>query len=264
MKLITLVENTSRCELKAKHGLSLYLETEKHRLLFDLGPDGTLFENAKKRGVDLTGVDVVVISHGHYDHGGALGAFLERNHTAQVYVQRAAFAPHFSKVGLLKLPIGLDPALARHPQVHLLDGDSVIDEELSVFTVADTSRCHSPMNDVLLDENGRDAFAHEQNLVIRGKSTVLLTGCGHCGIVNIMEKAAMLHPDSCIGGFHLFNPVLRKTAPDALLDEIAAYLAAYPETTFYTCHCTGEKALRYLVGKTPNLCALSCGDELEL
>ena len=183
MKLITLVENTSRCELKAKHGLSLYLETEKHRLLFDLGPDGTLFENAKKRGVDLTGVDVVVISHGHSDHGGALGAFLARHHTAQDYVQCTAFAPHFSKAGLLKLPIGLDPALARHPQVHLLDGDSVIDEELSVFTVADTSRCHSPMNDVLLDENGRDAFAHEQNLVIRGKSTVLLTGCGHCGIV---------------------------------------------------------------------------------
>ena len=264
MKLITLVENTSRCDLKPKHGLSLYLETEKHKLLFDVGPDATVFENAKKRGVDLAAVDTVVISHGHYDHGGALSAFLEINRTAQVYIQRGAFVPHFSKAGLLKLPIGLDPALAQHPQVRLLDGDSVIDEELSVFTVSDTSRCHSPMNDVLLDDKGKDAFSHEQNLVIRGSATVLLTGCGHCGVVNIMEKAAPLQPQYCIGGFHLFNPVLRKTAPDALLDEIASSLAAYPETVFYTCHCTGEKALRYLAAKTPNLRPLSCGDELSL
>lgn len=264
MKLTVLVENTTNCELKAKHGLSFYLETAKHKLLFDLGPDATVFENAKKRGIDLAAVDCVVISHGHYDHGGALGAFLEMNHTAQVYIQRAAFVPHFSKAGLLKLPIGLDPALAQHPQVHLLDGDSVIDEELSVFTVADTSRCHSPMNDVLLDDKGKDSFIHEQNLVIREDATVLLTGCGHCGVVNIMEKAAPLHPQFCIGGFHLFNPVLRKTAPEALLDDIAAALAAYPETTFYTCHCTGEKALRYLAARTPNLRGLSCGEELTL
>ena len=264
MRLLTLVENTSRCDLKAKHGLSLYLETEKHKLLFDLGPDGTLFENAEKLGVDLAAVDTVVISHGHYDHGGALGAFLARNHTAQVYLQRGAFAPHFSKAGLLKLPIGLDPSLAQHPQVHLLDGDAEIDEELSVFTVSDTSRCHSPMNDVLLDDKGKDRFAHEQNLVIRGGETVLLTGCGHCGIVNIMHQAAPLQPKYCIGGFHLFNLALRKTAPVPLLDEIAAALAAYPETVFYTCHCTGEKALRYLVAKTPNLRALHCGDELTL
>ena len=264
MMLITLVENTSRCDLKAKHGLSLYLETEKHKLLFDLGPDRTLFENAKKRGIDLAAVDTVVISHGHYDHGGALGAFLECNRTAQVFLQRGAFEKHFSKAGLLRLPIGLDPALAGHPQVHLLDGDAVIDEELSVFTVSDRSLCPSPMNDVLLDENGIDTFGHEQNLVIRGDRTVLLTGCGHTGIVNIMEKAAPLHPQSCIGGFHLFNPVLRKTAPEALLDEIAAALAGYPDTTFYTCHCTGEKAFRYLAGKTNNLRSLSCGETLSL
>lgn len=264
MKLITLVENTSHCDMKAKHGLSLYLETAKHKLLFDLGPDETLFENAEKRGIDLAAVDTVVVSHGHYDHGGALGLFLKKNRTAQVYIQHGAFAPHFSKAGLLKLPIGLDPALAKHPQVHLLNGDSIIDDELSVFTVSETTKCHSPMNDVLLDSNGKDSFSHEQNLVIHGKSIVLLTGCGHTGVVNIMEKAAPLQPRYCIGGFHLFNPVLRKTAPETLLNEIASHLAAYPETLFFTCHCTGDKAFRYLSAKTDNLRYLSCGEELEL
>ena len=44
MKIISLVENTIKSELKAKHGLSLYIETKKHKILFDLGPDKTLFE----------------------------------------------------------------------------------------------------------------------------------------------------------------------------------------------------------------------------
>ena len=263
MKLTALVENTSHCDLKAKHGLSLYLETERHKLLFDLGPDQTLFENAEKRGVDLDEVDTVVISHGHYDHGGALGAFLERNHTARVYIQESAFEPHYNKTGLLRLPIGLDPKLKVHPQVILLSGDCVIDDELEVFTVSDTARCHSPMNDVLLDKNGKDRFTHEQNLVIHGNKTVLLTGCGHTGVVNIMAKAAAFRPQYCIGGFHLFNPALRKTAPEPLLHEIGEALKGYPDTLFYTCHCTGEKAYRYLAAQIANLRYLSCGESLS-
>ena len=262
MKIVALVENTSKTDLKAKHGLSLYIETPNHKLLFDVGPDDTLFHNAEKRGVDLASVDTVVISHGHYDHGGALGAFLNRYHTARVYVQRSAFVPHYNKTGLLRLPIGLDASLADHSQVLLLDGDTKIDDELSVFTVSDTSKCHSPMNDVLCDDKGRDNFSHEQNLLIAGEKPVLITGCGHTGIVNIMEKAAALHPAVCVGGFHLFNPVLRKTAPDALLNEIADVLKGYDETVFYTCHCTGEKAFRLLSEKAENVRYLACGDML--
>ena len=59
MKIISLVENTIKSELKAKHGLSLYIETKKHKILFDLGPDKTLFENAVKRNIDISKVDTV-------------------------------------------------------------------------------------------------------------------------------------------------------------------------------------------------------------
>ena len=71
MLITALVENTAKSELKTKHGLSLHIETKKHKLLFDLGPDHTLFNNASLRGIDLTKVDTVILSHGHYDHGGA-------------------------------------------------------------------------------------------------------------------------------------------------------------------------------------------------
>lgn len=102
MKIISLVDNNTRSELKAKHGLSLYIETTKHNILFDLGSDKTLFENAQKRNIDLSKIDIVIISHGHVDHGGALKKFLEINSTASIYVQKEAFEPHYSKTLILK------------------------------------------------------------------------------------------------------------------------------------------------------------------
>ena len=83
MIIKVLVENTAISEEYGKiHGLCLYIETEKHKILFDLGPDKLFLENAEKMGVKIEEIDTVVISHGHYDHGGALGLFLRHNHRA--------------------------------------------------------------------------------------------------------------------------------------------------------------------------------------
>ncbi len=264
MKIVSLVENTSHCELKGTHGLSLYIETRKHRILFDLGPDQTLFHNAEKRNIDIAQVDTVILSHGHMDHGGALGDFLRLNTKAKVYVQRRAFEPHYSKVLFFKAPVGIDRELRTHPQVVLADGDYEIDDELRLFTVSDTSQCRSTANDVLYDQDGKDGFAHEQNLIITEEQSVLIMGCGHTGVVNIMNKAEAYRPKVCIGGFHLMNPVARKSVSPALLDEIAERLSAYRDTTFYTCHCTGKTAFQYLSKRMPNLFYLSCGEELVI
>ncbi len=264
MKLTALVENTTNCGLKVAHGLSLYIETERHKLLFDLGPDETLFENARNLGADLTAVDTVIISHGHNDHGGALKRFLEVNSQAKIYVQRRAFEPHYSKTPLEYVPIGLDRSLMDREQLVLVDGDFVIDDELRLFTVLNTEKCHSTANDTLFDENGPDSFVHEQNLLITEHETVLVMGCGHTGIVNIMEKASVWQPRLCVGGFHLYNPSMKKTVPDELLDQIAGELRAYPQMRFYTCHCTGTQAYQYLAERVPGLSYLACGDHLEL
>lgn len=154
MKITVLVENTSACEFEATHGLSLYIETKKHKLLFDLGPDQTVFENAKKRGIDLQEVDTVIISHGHNDHGGALKQFLEENDKASIYIQERAFEPHFSKSGNTMVPIGLNPDLKGNPRMVLLNGDYVIDEELQLFTVDCREKCYSEANDVLYNAEG--------------------------------------------------------------------------------------------------------------
>ncbi len=262
MKIISLVENVASNGCKAKHGLSLYIETKNHRLLFDLGPDETLFENAGRLGVDLRAVDTVIISHGHNDHGGALARFLEINNTAAVYVQAQAFKPHYV-AALIKIPIGLEKPLAQHPQVRLLHGDHKIDNELFLFTVPSHPLLPSPTNNVLYEENARDAFLHEQNLLIFEDPVTLVMGCGHAGVVNIMEKAKEFAPACCVGGFHLFDPVLRRTAPKELLESIAERLNAYENTRFYTCHCTGEKAFAFLSERVPRLSYLACGQTLS-
>lgn len=263
MRITALVENKTNCDLKVVHGLSLYIETVKHKLLFDLGPNDTLFENADTRGIDLADIDIVIISHGHNDHGGAIERFLHINSKAKIFIQRTAFEPHYGKILMVKKSIGLDARLQNHPQIFLVDGDYSIDDELELFIVTQTDKCYSNANDILLSKDGRDKFEHEQNLIIREKHTSLILGCGHTGIVNIMEKAISYKPNLCVGGYHLYNPINKKTISDKLLNEITKELSQYGDMEFYTCHCTGTEAFSYMSKAMKNLHYLSCGDTIE-
>ena len=83
MKVVILMENsTCRDTVACAHGLSMYIETEKHKILFDMGPDAQFIDNAKALGVDLTQVDIAFLSHAHNDHCGGLEAFLKLNDRA--------------------------------------------------------------------------------------------------------------------------------------------------------------------------------------
>ncbi len=263
-KIISLVENTTQCGCRTAHGLSLYIETPRHRVLFDVGKDDTFLENANHLGIDIESVDIVIISHGHYDHGGALPLFLERNHEAKIYIQRQAFAPHFSHRPTGIGYIGLDTTLMDNPRVVLLDGDYTIDDELQLFKVTESSECRSGANSTLYEGDHPDSFEHEQNLIICDTEPILIMGCGHNGIVNIMNRAEALSPKHCIGGFHLTNPSAQKDEPQALIDQIIERLQRYSDVEFYTCHCTGVNIYEYMRSKMPNIQYLACGDKLKL
>ncbi len=138
MRIISLVENTTKSELKTKHGLSLYIETKSHKILFDLGSDSTLFENAMKRNIDISKVDTVIISHGHFDHGGALQKFLDINSVANIYVQKEAFEPHYSKTLFLKIPVGIDSQLkSKVPVGKLCTTQHRINEDVVLSLISD-------------------------------------------------------------------------------------------------------------------------------
>lgn len=273
IKVITLVENTSISpDYLHKHGLSLYIETSNHKILFDLGSNGLFLENAKKLGVNIAEIDTVIISHGHADHGGALKLFLEINNTAKVYVRKNAFDSHKIKVLGLLFSVGLDSSLKKHPQIVLTDARTVIDDELMLFSDIDTHKFPTKANKKLYAQiDGRmqnDDFTHEQNLIITdGDKKTLFAGCAHAGIVNIKDKAEQIingKLTSIVAGFHLYNPASRKRESDVLINGIADRLND-GETMYYTCHCTGKKVYEMMKIKlTDRIQYISVGTKLEL
>lgn len=136
MLIKTLVEDTSISpELSSEHGLSIYIEANHRKILFDTGASNLFLQNANKMGVTIKDVDIAIISHGHYDHGAGLRTFLEENEKACVYLHNRAFDPYFSIIRD-KDPVnaGIDPSLKPHERVKLTDGNLLIDSEMELFS----------------------------------------------------------------------------------------------------------------------------------
>ena len=275
IKILSLVENTSSSpELKSKHGLCIYIENSRHKILFDLGPNALFLENAQKLGVDIRTVDTVIVSHGHADHGGALAKFMEVNKTARIYIKESAFDKHYTKVAGMPFRVDIDNSLRDRQQITFTTDHYVIDDELMLFSNVTGRKLYSKANDKLfVKRNGKivpDQFEHEQYLVITdGDKQIMITGCSHNGIVNIIEKYTEINKGSmdklaCVlGGFHLFNPITRKYENDELISDMAEYLRGL-NVKFYTCHCTGQKAYKILKGSmVGQIDYLSTGTKVE-
>ncbi len=260
MLIRTLAENTSLdSRLGCQHGLSLYVETGRRKVLFDMGADGLFADNAQKMGVDLASVDIAFISHGHSDHGGGLKAFLQINEKAKVYVNSRAFEPHFARRSAgVKAFIGLDTGLLEGGRLESVQGSLRIDDQLEIMSESGGDAFRPSGNsDLLMEQAGQlveDDFRHEQNLVIHeGSRSVLLAGCAHNGIVNIMEKFKSTYgrfPDYVLGGFHMYNKSAGTSEDPGFVEAVASYLLK-TEAAFFTCHCTGLEAydlLKVLMG----------------
>ena len=256
MKITVLAENTSSCGLPHEHGLSLYIETNGKKLLFDSGQSGLFAENAARLGVDLSKVDLAVLSHGHYDHGGGLKRFLELNGKANIYMSRYAFEPHFNGDRY----IGLDLSLGESDRIVLTDGVTPLSDGLTLFACNDREKLLDLGTFGLnMQENGAlvpEDFRHEHYLLAEenGKK-ILFSGCSHKGVLNIVD---WFRPDVLIGGFHLSKHPL-----DGALIDYARRLNGYP-TAYFTCHCTGEEQYAFIKPCIRRLRYLSTGDILEL
>ena len=266
MTITSLLENTAaRAGIAAEHGLSLYVETANRRILFDMGQTDLFARNAEALGIDLSRVDLAILSHGHYDHGGGLATFLEINQTAPVYLTEAAFLPHYN--GTQKY-IGLDTSLGDHPRLRVVSGDLSLGDGLTLLTPNGRTRNHSLGAFGLTERVGDvfvpDDFRHEQYLLIEelieeplseAGRRVLISGCSHAGILDIVE---WFEPDVLVGGFH----VSKMDCGDGL----AALARALSErdADYYTCHCTGEAQYAFMGKYMPRLRYLSCGESITI
>jgi len=256
----TVLSDNRNCDdsLETEHGLSILLETDHHRILLDTGASDIFIRNAVKMGIDLNTVDYVFISHGHSDHAGGLQHFVERNRQAKVVVSPDAMnRKFFSKRGIPHSITAEWPKID-DDRLTLIDQTCAIAEGIHV--IAHIPQTH-PMpkgnqNLYVQNTNGdfiHDDFRHELALYVDG---LLFTGCAHSGLENIL--AACPYPvKTIVGGFHLLDD--HETTEE--LGEFAKRLTkVYPNTQFYTSHCTGDKVFTILKAVMGNyLHAFSCG-----
>lgn len=262
MKIYVLVENiTHKDDVLTEHGLSIYIETAKHKILFDTGCDTAFAANAEKMGVDLGAVDICVISHGHSDHGGGLAKFIELNKTAPIYISKLGFERYFAADGR---EIGLDRELMESGRFILTDEGIKLDEEVELLSCNNLERTHKFGSFGLLKQVDNellpDDFLHEQYLLIKENDKhILFSGCSHKGVLNIMT---WLKPDVLIGGFH-FMKLKTEGADKSVLDEAVKFLNEQT-ASYYTCHCTGVEQYEYIKERMPKLEYAASGDLIEL
>ncbi len=259
MKITCLAENTAFCEqFGCEHGLSLFIETNGHKILFDMGQTGLFAENAEKLGVNLASADLAVLSHGHYDHGGGLELFLSLNQTAPVYVSPHAFAPHYH--GTEKY-IGLDPALLAHPRLVFTAKSTTIADGVTLFPCPTAEKKYELGSfglTVRRDDGtfAADDFRHEQYMLAEEDGhRILITGCSHWGVLDLVR---IFHPDVLVGGFH-FSKIL----PGDDLETYARILDSY-NTEYYTCHCTGVEQFEFMKDRMHRLHSISSGQTLDV
>lgn len=256
IKMTALMEdNLCGSGLTAEHGLSVYIETGRHRLLVDTGQSEKTWENAKIKGIDITKVDTVFLSHGHYDHSGGLMKFASVNPSADIYMRENAGGEYYSfKEGKEKY-IGIDKAILTLQNLHLIKDNTVIDEELSVFTNVHPERNWPKGNRRLHEQkNGeyiQDTFSHEMYLVIRygEEKYLLISGCAHNGILNILDSFREIYgtdPSVVVSGFHMIQS--EYTEEDLQKIKDTADELSQMNTIFYSGHCTGEAAYQILNG----------------
>jgi len=263
MKITTLIENSkhpSIPELEAEHGLSFYLEIEHHRFLFDLGSSDNFIKNAKILGTDLSIVEAAVISHHHYDHGGGIKAFLDHIPNANIYLKYSDTKEYaFNLFGIKKAQIGLDPSIysSERQRIQFIREFSTLFENVHIIT--NIQKAHSiPKGNKFLYKKvdgqlRHDDFSHELMMVMKEKDgLVVLTGCAHNGILNMIETTKSHFPNDpikmVIGGFHLMGIPKLNVGGESKeeLIALANKLLSYEIPLIYTGHCTGNKAYKIL------------------
>ena len=255
MRTSVLVENsvckTNANNVKPEHGLSLFIEFNDKKILFDTGQSDLFIKNAVKMGIDLSQVDYLIISHGHFDHGGGLKFFLDINEKAQIFFHKIATRKFYIRIlGFIPYYIGLNQKIISQnsDRITFIDNDRQIEDKIFLIEGFTENFPQPEANKSLFEKlNGKftqDNFRHELALVLFEKNElVLFSGCSHSGIVNIIDKTKSFSANRKIratfGGFHIHNPINKKNESQEYITKLTESLGEI-DTVFFTGHCTGE------------------------
>lgn len=253
-KCTILLENT-KSELKStsiEHGLSMLIETNNNKYLFDLGSTGIFYSNAKLMNVDLSDVKSVILSHSHYDHCSGLLSFLEKQSINNLYVGKDFFKPKYAieKSTITYLGCGFDRDFLEKKDIKINEIDNKVQIDDSLFLVTNFKQhynhetipnrfVHGELNNLTKD-NFRDEIVVVKK---RKDGLTLFVGCAHRGILSIIKSVNeqfSLKVDTVIGGIHL-----NESTKEKLILTKNELLKLGIKKTFL-CHCSGKEITNIL------------------
>ncbi len=280
LNLRVVVENSvcqTNANLWSQHGLCIFMDLDlgshKMKILMDTGTSQEVtLHNIDVLNLDLDDVDLIFLSHGHYDHTGGLMSVLKRiNRRVPVLAHPEIFAPKLKGLPFLRF-IGppFTRTQAKDAGAVMLESRGPIAVAKNIMTTGEVERV-VPFEKVdgfwtIKDNLYRpDTIPDDQALVanIEGKGLVIIAGCSHAGIVNTIRHAqkVMGVEDlyAVIGGFHLMS------ADDERIASTAEALLELDPSIVRPGHCTGQKAISLLQQTLGDRCQpLATGDLIEL
>jgi 7,8-dihydropterin-6-yl-methyl-4-(beta-D-ribofuranosyl)aminobenzene 5'-phosphate synthase len=251
-KITALSENTvpqASRKLIGEHGLSFYIEAGKHKILFDTGQGIALANNAGVIGIDLSRIDGVILSHGHYDHSGGLKRLLACNTEFALHAHPEVFGRKLKRAGEGYKFIGIPVEKRSLEQKGI---NLKLDDKAAQIAPGIMSTGEIPLkNDFEEVEPGffiqndadvtPDTLADDQAVILdTAKGLVVLLGCSHRGVVNTLNHVVSLTGKKAIhaifGGLHLGK------ASDSKLRKIIKHLGQFDLEKIGVGHCTGTRA----------------------
>jgi 7,8-dihydropterin-6-yl-methyl-4-(beta-D-ribofuranosyl)aminobenzene 5'-phosphate synthase len=257
------------CLCCAAHGLSCLITAKRgnttHTVLFDTGPEEQAFErNVSRLAVDLGTVDSIVLSHGHWDHAGALLLALSMIHSRKktpsipfyghpdMFFSRAITLAGGLQRPMVDIPsegeltaFGADVRLTRQATA-LHDGMFLVSGEIARVTPFERGF----PGQVRLNQQGQwepDELMMDERWLgidVKDKGLVIFSACSHAGVVNVLKDAKRMYPDRPIhavfGGFHLSGP------NESVIDETVQGLKEFDLQLIGAGHCTGWRAMAAL------------------
>ena len=251
-----LIDNSSQQDLLTEHGFAVWVECDDKVILFDTGQNGILSDNARAMGCDLKRVDTLVLSHGHYDHTGAISQLLEANPSVRVICHpRALTEKRYS------IYPGKDPRMIAMPEIQRQALEALPEQQLTLISgytylypgvgfSGEIPRNH-PLEDTggpfFLNQSAGKADLIDDDISLwfnTDRGLVILTGCCHSGLINTVRHIQNITGEKriagIIGGLHLNRASQERlqVTRDALLDWQPEFIIP--------CHCTGEEATELL------------------
>ena len=255
MNLSILTDNFPGENLPAEHGLSYLVEFDGKRLLFDTGQSNLFLKNAEAMGVDLINIDMIILSHGHFDHGDGL-QFLSGG---KLVCHPGCFVRRYRKAdySYIGLENSKDEIAGKFNLVTSSTPYYITEKIIFLGEIPRVTDFESKNTSFIL-EGGIPDFVMDDSAIamLLDEGLFVVTGCGHAGIINTLEHAkivtGMNRLYGIIGGFHL-KENNRQT------QETIRYLKKSGIVHVYPSHCTDNPALS-LFHKAFNTKQVKTGD----